>query len=78
MISFDTCKDDEFNCEKGYCIPLDRRCDLKNDCEDKSDEEVVLEDKHKELYDHERKEIDYRRLRATNIKNNPRVHLPNE
>ena len=34
------CSEDEFTCEStGRCIPTNRVCDRRNDCEDGSDEE---------------------------------------
>ena len=39
-LSFDNCKDDEFNCANGMCISMTKRCNQKdNDCPDNSDEE---------------------------------------
>ena len=39
MLSFDACKDDQFNCKNGKCISLTQRCNEKKDCSDNSDEE---------------------------------------
>lgn len=33
-----TCKEDEWQCENKQCIPIERRCDVREDCTDKSDE----------------------------------------
>lgn len=33
------CRDDQFTCQNGQCIPLIRKCDRRNDCADASDEE---------------------------------------
>ena len=38
QLSLDSCNTDEFNCDDGSCIHVMKRCDLKEDCEDKSDE----------------------------------------
>lgn len=32
------CSDDEFECNNGQCIPLDKVCDENRDCSDSSDE----------------------------------------
>ena len=32
------CKDDEFTCKNGQCIPSEWRCDKVKDCQDESDE----------------------------------------
>ena len=32
------CRDNEFTCDSGECIKLEKRCDVEVDCEDKSDE----------------------------------------
>ena len=37
-LSIDVCKDDQFNCNDGICIHIDKRCDGTNDCDDDSDE----------------------------------------
>jgi len=34
-----TCKEDEFKCRNGPCIPNDWRCDKEEDCWDRSDED---------------------------------------
>ena len=41
-----------------------------------SDEQVVLENNQNEIYDPITKKLDFRKLRATLIKNNPRVKMP--
>lgn len=38
VLTLSPCTLDEFTCTSGICIPFDRRCDLKFDCEDKTDE----------------------------------------
>ena len=37
-LSLESCNKDQFNCDDGSCINATNRCDLKEDCEDKSDE----------------------------------------
>ena len=37
-LTFSPCRDNEFTCESGNCIPMEKRCDQKEDCEDVSDE----------------------------------------
>ena len=37
-MSFSTCSANEYACSDSSCISLDRRCDLRVDCEDASDE----------------------------------------
>ena len=32
------CNEDEFTCNNGMCIDIEKRCNLKEDCQDKSDE----------------------------------------
>lgn len=32
------CSDNEFRCQDGLCIPNNRRCDRRRDCQDGSDE----------------------------------------
>ena len=36
------CKENEFSCTKGTCIPLIKRCDEETDCEDFSDEDKCV------------------------------------
>ena len=38
QLTLTKCSEDEFTCNDGSCQPLENRCDLKQDCEDKSDE----------------------------------------
>ena len=41
------CKDNEFGCNSGLCIPLENHCDEVADCDDRSDEsncELVIVD----------------------------------
>ena len=37
-LSFSVCNDTQFACQDGNCVPMERRCDGKIDCYDKSDE----------------------------------------
>ena len=37
-LSLSSCSVTQFSCASGICIPLNKRCDFKNDCPDKSDE----------------------------------------
>ena len=32
------CGEDQFTCNNGMCIDIEKRCNLKTDCQDKSDE----------------------------------------
>ena len=48
------------------------------DFQEKTPEQVVQEENHREVYDPESKTLDFRKLRATGVKNNPRVHLPGD
>ena len=36
------CKENEFSCTKGTCIPLSKRCDEEMDCEDFIDEDKCV------------------------------------
>ncbi|XP_045131153.1 uncharacterized protein LOC123516112 [Portunus trituberculatus] len=38
ILTLSSCTKDEFTCTDGFCIPFQKRCDLKFDCEDKTDE----------------------------------------
>ena len=39
-LSLDSCHDDtEFNCVNGMCVPIEQRCDGRDDCGDASDED---------------------------------------
>lgn len=33
------CKEDQFKCDNGRCLPEDYKCDGDNDCDDNSDED---------------------------------------
>ena len=47
------------------------------ECEkEKTDEELVAENEHQEVYDPVRREIDFRKLVPTKVKNNSRIVLP--
>ena len=37
-LSFDVCREDQFNCDNGLCIDIQKRCDDEIDCIDESDE----------------------------------------
>ena len=39
MLTLTACGEDQFTCTDGTCQPLSNRCDLKADCQDRSDEE---------------------------------------
>ena len=32
------CGEDQFTCNNGMCIDIEKRCNLKTECQDKSDE----------------------------------------
>lgn len=34
------CKQDEFSCSDGTCVPIKQWCDGKNDCSDNGDEQI--------------------------------------
>ena len=56
---------------------VDEKGDVIWDPEDpQTDEEVVLQNNQNEVYDPITKTIDFRKLKATLIKNNPRVKMP--
>ena len=38
FLSMKACKDDENTCDDGLCLPIDRRCNDRPECKDKSDE----------------------------------------
>jgi hypothetical protein len=40
LLTLTKCSEDEFTCNDGSCQPLENRCDLKQDCEDRSDEKL--------------------------------------
>ena len=37
-MTLSTCKDTEFACSNGLCIDIEKRCNSRTDCKDKSDE----------------------------------------
>ena len=38
LINLSPCDESSFTCDNGFCIPMEKRCDQKLDCEDVSDE----------------------------------------
>ncbi|XP_023321489.1 acetylcholine receptor subunit alpha-type unc-38 [Eurytemora carolleeae] len=38
LLTLSTCKDTEFACSNGLCIDIEKRCNSRTDCKDKSDE----------------------------------------
>ena len=42
FLTFSPCREDEFTCDSGNCIPMEMRCDQKEDCKDVSDEKNCL------------------------------------
>ena len=54
MLTLTGCRDEEFTCKNGDCVPMETRCDGKVDCEDTSDEEdctlaVILPSYNREM-----------------------------
>ena len=46
-LSLTACKDDEYTCNDGLCLPIDLRCNGKPECKDRSDElecTIIIED----------------------------------
>ena len=39
LLKLTACKDSEFTCYDGICVPMENRCDQTSDCSDNSDEE---------------------------------------
>jgi Low-density lipoprotein receptor domain class A len=39
VFSYQACREDEFQCKDGSCIPADQRCNRRYDCRDGSDEQ---------------------------------------
>ena len=37
-----SCSNREFRCERGSCVPQDRKCDIVDDCGDNSDERLAV------------------------------------
>ena len=42
FLTFSSCRDDEFTCDNGICIPMEHRCDQKQDCKDVTDEKNCI------------------------------------
>ena len=38
LLTLSTCKESEFTCRNGLCIDIEKRCNARTDCRDKSDE----------------------------------------
>ena len=47
-LKMSTCSEEEFTCDSGQCVPMEKRCNQLSDCRDKSDEKnckvLVLEE----------------------------------
>ena len=43
---------------------------------DKTDKDLLKENEHNEISNHERKQLNFRMLRCNKVKNNPRVMIP--
>ena len=41
-LTFSSCRENEFTCDNGICVPMDKRCDQKEDCKDVSDEKNCI------------------------------------
>ena len=42
FLTFSPCRGNEFTCDSGNCVPMENRCDQKEDCKDVSDEKNCL------------------------------------
>ena len=49
-LTLSTCKETEFTCSNGLCIDIEKRCNARTDCRDKSDEVGCLRIKPEKSY----------------------------
>jgi hypothetical protein len=49
-LSLNACNFHEFNCDNGFCIAMEKRCDGSLDCSDKTGLPVQLNNESVELY----------------------------